>query len=816
MDQLKKEIASPLAVAIILVVASVFAGVCFFYINQYENLLDQGQASLLSSFQPSSEEKKQLVEAPFDKDFLEAAAKGFILPDKKDVPAGESLGYIPSPNDNSHLKGKKLKKSDLLQAALSAEGSTEEAVTVNESSTLPATFDLRSSSRVSPVKNQGSCGSCWAFATYGSLESNLLPAELWDFSENNLKNYSGFDILPCSGGNSQMSLAYLARWSGPVDEKDDPYIADSTSSLSNLEVKKYLKEVLNLPPRSSFLDNDNIKNAVYLDGGVYTIFYYSSTFYNSANYAYYASTTSGSNHAVTIVGWNDSYDRNKFNIVPPGDGAFIVKNSWGTSFGSGGYFYISYYDTKIGNSNAVFMAQDTTSYDHIYQYDPLGFISSFGYSTNTAWFANVFTSLTDESLTAVALNTSQIDTDYQILVYLNPDSGPISSSGPIVTQSGTVAVPGYHTITLTSPVALSAGNKFSIVVKAYTPNYKYPIPLEKPISGYSSKAAANAGESYVSRDGLSWSDLTLSVANANVCVKGFTSASGEPSPGDITPPEVSITSPANGTTYTDARTITIVASASDNVGVSRIDFYDNNLFKSSDTVFPYNYDWTVSGSNNGTHSFTAVAFDSAGNSSVSGPVNLIVNIQADLVPPSVSLTSPTEGSTVSGTVSITADASDNMAVAKVNFYRDGGVLIGSDTSTPYQIFWDTASAGNGAHNLYAQAYDLPGNSSVSKTIKVIVSNDTAAPTVSISYPANNATFKKKSTITITATASDDVAVAKVEFYINKAITCTDSTAPYSCYWVVPNALKSYQIQAKAYDAKGNVGSSSIITVKSIK
>ncbi len=95
-----------------------------------------------------------------------------------------------------------------------------------QSDSYPSSYDLRATGRVTPVGNQGSCGDCWAFATYSSLESNMMPAQEWDFSENNLKDLSGYVFagLDCctAGGNALMSTAYLARWSGPVAEADDP------------------------------------------------------------------------------------------------------------------------------------------------------------------------------------------------------------------------------------------------------------------------------------------------------------------------------------------------------------------------------------------------------------------------------------------------------------------------------------------------------------------------------------------------------------------------------------------------------------------
>ncbi|MDY0130892.1 MAG: C1 family peptidase, partial [Methanosarcina vacuolata] len=143
---------------------------------------------------------------------------------------GHGTGFIPSTVDLSHL-------SPISYGKVS----------------FPAYYDLRTLNKVTPVKDQGNAGTCWAFATYGSLESYLMPGKTWDFSENNLKNllspkYSnGFDFP--EGGNSFMSTAYLARWSGPIDEKDDPYDPDSEVSPEDKTVKKHVQNVLFLPYR---------------------------------------------------------------------------------------------------------------------------------------------------------------------------------------------------------------------------------------------------------------------------------------------------------------------------------------------------------------------------------------------------------------------------------------------------------------------------------------------------------------------------------------------------------------------------------------
>jgi len=152
---------------------------------------------------------------------------------------------------------------------------------------IPSSYDLRTLNKVTPVKDQGDAGACWAFASIGSLESCLMPDEEWDFSENNMKNLSGFDLPPAGGGNSLMATAYLARWSGPVSEADDPYNPDNGNSPAGLPIQKHTQQVLFLPDRSGPLDNTNIKQAIMTYGGVYTSIYMSSLYLNPSTNAYY-------------------------------------------------------------------------------------------------------------------------------------------------------------------------------------------------------------------------------------------------------------------------------------------------------------------------------------------------------------------------------------------------------------------------------------------------------------------------------------------------------------------------------------------------
>ncbi|MDD5132464.1 MAG: lectin like domain-containing protein [bacterium] len=459
------------------------------------------------------------VNAPLNPDFLkylEDLSQGKIQAQTAD---GHPLGYFPPSVDLSHLKGQQISWPFSAQA-------------------YATRYDLREENKLTPIRDQGAYGTCWAHATYSSLESCLLPNETWDFSENNMANEHGFDWGFNDGGHHFISTAYLVRWGGPINEADDVY-PNPAGSPSGLTLKKHVQEVLFLPARSSATDNDNIKQSVITYGAVYTCVYSNDNYYNSTNHSYYYNGSQVSDHCVAIVGWDDNYSRNNFTTVPPGNGAFIVKNNWGTTWGEEGYFYVSYYDEVIGTDNAVFNnAESITNYYKIYQYDPLGWVSSTGYSNTTGWFANIFTAASAESLRAVGFYTAALNSTYEIRVYKDSGTNPIGGT-LAVTKTGSIALPGYHTIALDSGIALTTGQKFSVVVKLTTPGYNYPIPLEQPYYNtatgkwYSSAATSNANESFISSNGTTWLDLTTHTPNGNVCLKAYTGSTDTTAPANI-------------------------------------------------------------------------------------------------------------------------------------------------------------------------------------------------------------------------------------------------------------------------------------------
>jgi len=416
---------------------------------------------------------------------------------------GFALGLVPSPVDLSHVT------ADPIQT-----------ITPLDLLSLPPSYDLRALGRVTAVRDQGGCGSCWTFATMASLESWLLtsPVESWDLSENSLKECHGFAYSPCEGGNRFMSTAYLARRSGPISEADDPYSDYGTSCAFGLTVRKFLRAVLMPPNRTGALDNDTIKQVVMTYGAMYTGMYWESAYYRSGENTYYYPGTLGSNHAVAIVGWDDNFDRTRFASGPPatlpsGNGAWIVRNSWGPFWGDDGYFYVSYYDSKLGRGNAVFVNAFDPDSTQLYQYDPLGWVTSWGYGSNKAWGANVFTASSNGSLTSVSTYASTSNTAYEIFVK-DGLTGTVLAS-----KTGTWPFAGYHTVDLDTPVSVSLGDTFVVVIKYNTPGYNYPIPAECVDSWYSPAATANPGESYISSTGSTWEDITDYDLTCNFCIK---------------------------------------------------------------------------------------------------------------------------------------------------------------------------------------------------------------------------------------------------------------------------------------------------------
>lgn len=397
------------------------------------------------------------------------------------------------------------------------------ADTSENSSSLPASYDLRSRFRISAIRNQGRYGTCWAFGALTAMESALLPEDSYVFSVDHMSMSNSFKVTQYDGGEYTMGMAYLAAWQGPVYEKDDPYGDGKTNK--ELEAVKHVQEMRIIASK----DIAAIKEAVFKFGGVQTSLYSSlqnanssSRYYNRATNSYCYIGTAKPNHEVVIIGWDDNYSKDNFSIPLEGDGAFICQNSWGESFGDDGVFYVSYYDTNIGTHNVVYTRiEESDNYDNIYQSDLCGWVGKMGYDKESMYGANVFTAEKDEDVVATAFYATAPDTEYKVYVvdrFVNEKS----FDNKVLVAEGVLEDAGYYTIDFERDIAVKAGQKYAVVVYVHTPGATHPMAIEYDSGDrFLDNIILDDGEGYISYSGTHFINVK-DKQKCNLCIKAFT------------------------------------------------------------------------------------------------------------------------------------------------------------------------------------------------------------------------------------------------------------------------------------------------------
>ena len=345
---------------------------------------------------------------------------------------------------------------------------------------LPDYFDLRGTGLIPPVKTQSS-GGCWAYSSMSTLESRLLVLgdDLYDFSARNLQYCNGFDPNRYSNGNAWMTTAYFARQSGPLLAGQDVTSNAPNNDCPIGEEPAFLVRESRYPPNNI----NTIKELVMDVGSIWSLLYYNSTYFNDADDTYYYGGAHDVNHVLNIVGWDDN------KVTVGGTGAWICQNTYGTGWGEDGFVYVSYNDSQFLIYNAYFPTYESySSSSRVLLYDELGNYGGYGFNseTETAYVLVKFELSEDMILDKIGTYALAYGTTFNIEFYHNFNEATGVLSGLLASLSPeATSYPGLYTYPLDEQLSLNNGDIIYVKIEYTTPSFKFPIPIEYFIDGYS-------------------------------------------------------------------------------------------------------------------------------------------------------------------------------------------------------------------------------------------------------------------------------------------------------------------------------------------
>ena len=384
-------------------------------------------------------------------------------------------------------------------------------------SLLPTKFDLRDIGWITPVRDQGQMGSCWTFGVLDGLESALVKNTgiTYSLSENNMQDamviYSKYGTESREGADIIKGSAYLLNWFGSFPQEYDSY--DELGKISPIIHTNQTMHIFNyvLIDRNTSSPGDVILKEAILKYGVLAV-YFDATAPDPSIFNFYSNSTDP-DHAVGLVGWDDNYPKENFLNTPPGDGAWIFKNSWSDEWGEGGYGYISYYDTSFVPLNTVdcqaigYIIENNLPYNKNYQYDFTGLNDFMTYDETDELYGsaitnvNNFVSVGDDLIAAVGTYFNQSGLDYTVEIAVNDVI--------VYAQNGVSPYRGYHTIELNKYVPIKTGEKFSIYLTSTALGVSFPIRVHY-----------QEGVSLTNYNGI-WTDIYDEYGQV-ACIKAYT------------------------------------------------------------------------------------------------------------------------------------------------------------------------------------------------------------------------------------------------------------------------------------------------------
>ena len=399
------------------------------------------------------------------------------------------------------------------------------------------------------IRNQSPYGTCWGFAPTSLAELSVLNNDgtLLDLSElhsvyfayhyTSADGKDGVKYLPTAsynylsmGGDSSFIYHAYANWVGVADEKTAPYSGAAATLESGLSNDIAMNDSAHL--RNFYIvnkaDRKYIKQLIKEYGGVGMSYYDDNQYYDYSTNSYYSTVSDNTNHAISVVGWDDDKVTNSSN-----KGAWLVRNSWGSDeYSHFGYFWMSYDEPSIYDRvYALDCVSDTGSsdddfYDHNYQYD-LSAYSQYGWigTGTSSTIANIFTATGTQSLKAVGVETQNPNINYTVNIYTDIANSSNPESGTLVrTQTGSFTYQGFHTIKMDNPLTLTKGKTFSVVIKLESMDGKsgaYYVMESKYNLGNAASwyCGGEKGQSFYYNYG--WRDMVESMG-ANVRIKAYT------------------------------------------------------------------------------------------------------------------------------------------------------------------------------------------------------------------------------------------------------------------------------------------------------